>query len=135
MSDTVFIFGVFDGLHDGHRFFIEEASKLGKQLIISVADDDASESLKSRRPKRSQDERIQELSKAFPQFTIIRGDKQRGSWHGLLTHKPQIVALGYDQEKLHIALEQTRAILPFSFEIIVLPDHHGEELHSSLLES
>lgn len=135
MSATVFIFGVFDGIHDGHRFFVEQAAQLGDTLIISVANDDASESLKNRRPKRPIEERMAALAELFPKATLIKGDTQAGSWHGLLAHKPQIIALGYDQDRLHTALEQARATLPFSFEIRTLEDFRGSELHSSLLEN
>jgi len=33
------VFGVFDGLHEGHLFFLDEAQKYGDNLIIVVASD------------------------------------------------------------------------------------------------
>lgn len=129
------IFGVFDGIHDGHRFFIEEAMKLGDTLVISVADDDASEHLKHRRPKRVAEDRIKDLTEAFPNAAVIRGDKQESSWLGLLDQRPSVVALGYDQDKLKLVLENARASFPFLFELITIGDHKGDTLHSSMLES
>jgi FAD synthetase len=46
----VIAFGVFDGLHEGHRHFLREARKLGGRLTVAVAHDEAVVMLKGRRP-------------------------------------------------------------------------------------
>ena len=133
MTDTVFLFGVFDGLHDGHRFFITEAAKQGETLVISVTRDKVSHDLKGRQPKHSLAERMKTLQELFPEAIIIPGDETNGSWTGLRTYTPAIVALGYDQTDLKRALEDARETLGFSFEIVEIPDHRGDELHSRFL--
>jgi len=45
----VLVFGTFDGLHDGHRFFLTEARKLGDRLIASVATDEIVERIKKQK--------------------------------------------------------------------------------------
>lgn len=37
---TVMAFGSFDGLHTGHMYYLHEARKLGKKLIVAIARDD-----------------------------------------------------------------------------------------------
>jgi FAD synthetase len=133
MPRTVFIFGVFDGVHDGHRFFITEAQKLGEPVIISVARDEVSFDLKGRKPKYSLQERMHTLEELFPETTVIPGDATTGSWEGLQKYQPNVIALGYDQTDLKDALETARGILGFPFELITIPDHRGDELHSRLL--
>ena len=39
VETKVMVFGTFDRLHDGHRFFLREAEKLGTTLFIVVARD------------------------------------------------------------------------------------------------
>lgn len=133
MSRTVFIFGVFDGIHDGHRFFITEAKKQGDILVISVTQDEISLDLKGRNPKYALTERIRALEKVFPEARVISGDTTSGSWTELQKYTPGIIAIGYDQTALHNALEAARETLGFPFEIVVIPDYRGDELHSSLL--
>ena len=133
MQRTVFIFGVFDGVHDGHRFFITEAQKLGEPVIISVTRDEVSRDLKGRAPKYSLEERMEALQELFPEAIVIPGDETNGSWAGLRTYTPAVIALGYDQTDLKRALEDARETLGFSFEIVEIPDHRGDELHSRLL--
>ena len=40
INKTIAIFGVFDGIHDGHLFFIREAKKQGNRLVAIVARDE-----------------------------------------------------------------------------------------------
>lgn len=37
--NRVMVFGVFDGLHPGHRAFLRQARKKGDKLIVVVARD------------------------------------------------------------------------------------------------
>ncbi len=131
-NKKVFIFGVFDGLHDGHRFFIEESSKLGKELIISVARDEYVRKYKNKEPKNSLLVRIEEIQKNYPLTKVIEGDIEIESWQGLEMEKPDIVALGYDQNELKKALEN-KSWNNFIPNIVIIKSHTNSELHSSNL--
>ncbi len=130
---TVLVFGVFDRLHDGHRFFLSEAAGLAEKLIVTVAQDHLIESRKGRLPEQSQEERVQAVQLNFPNAEVVLGDAVEHSWNVLRHAKPEVVALGYDQRELGIELEKLGAEL--GFRVITLPDHRGHELHSSLLRS
>jgi cytidyltransferase-like protein len=43
---TVMVFGTFDGIHDGHRYFLNEAKKFGDKLVVAVAKDTTVKTLK-----------------------------------------------------------------------------------------
>jgi FAD synthetase len=129
-SRKVFIFGVFDGLHDGHRFFIEESAKLGKELIISVARDEYVRKYKDKEPKNLLTTRIQIIKENYKEARVIEGDSEIESWKSLREEKPDIIALGYDQNKLKEVLEN-KTWNNFSPEIVIIKPHVNDKLHSS----
>lgn len=131
-NKKVFIFGVFDGLHDGHRFFIEESDKLGTELVVSVALDEYVRKYKNKEPKNSLQIRIEKIQKNYPLAKIIEGDLEIDSWRGLEMEKPDIIALGYDQIQLKEVLE-IKIWNNFSPEIVIIKSHPNSKLHTSNL--
>jgi len=121
------VFGVFDGLHEGHRFFLNSASEQCKTLIVVVARDDASFALKGRKPKHSFEERIRALRSLHSSWIVVVGDSMQGEWSALKTYTPDMVFLGHDQKA--IADEFIKMGIQFSF----IDSHHPEEFKSSLL--
>ena len=133
-ADTkVMVFGTFDRLHDGHRFFLREAEKLGTTLVIVVARDTMVTLHKKRLPKKNEQDRVVELSKEFTNASVVLGDANEYAWQVVEKHQPDVIALGYDQQKLLEALEAKRLEFSKPPVLAILPDHQGERLHSSLL--
>lgn len=130
--EKVMVFGVFDGIHDGHRFFLKEAQKFGKNLIIVVTPDDTVKFMKDNSPKYNLMERILALETEFPKAYIMTGDKKKGVWSPIKEQKPGVIVLGYDQNSLASAL---KGILDgYDFDIVQLKDdHHGDRLHSRFI--
>lgn len=129
----VLVFGVFDHLHDGHRFFLEQAHSLGETLVITVARDTSVATYKGRAPEQNEEVRMQILQKEYPEAIVTLGDEVRGSWSSVIKYKPACIALGYDQVELANKLSEIVDTFPFPCEIVVLPSHRGGELHSSIL--
>ena len=128
----VFIFGVFDGLHDGHRFFIEESTKLGTEIVISVARDEYVRKYKNKEPKNLLTGRIQAIKENYKDAKVIEGDSEIESWKSLQEEKPDIIALGYDQNKLKEVLEN-KTWDNFSPRIVIIQPHINDKLHTSNL--
>ena len=76
---TVLVFGTFDGLHDGHRFFLQEARKQGEKLIASVARDEIVERFKKKRPRQTLAERMNALTESNVVDTAVAGDSELGN--------------------------------------------------------
>ncbi len=136
MSDilsTTMVFGVFDGLHDGHRFFLDKASLIGDKLIVVVARDAAVSAYKGRAPLLNQSERIHAVKAAYPEATVVLGDEVENTWDVINVYKPSTIALGYDQTELRDRLETIKDAFHASIALTVIEDHRGHELHSSLL--
>lgn len=88
--------GVFDILHPGHLHFLREARKLGDELVVVVARDSVAEKMK-RRPFIPENIRLSMVSALKPVDIAILGFE--GNIYDILNLiRPDILALGYDQE-------------------------------------
>ena len=133
MSSNVMVFGTFDGLHDGHRYFLKQARQLGDRLMVVVAPDEAVHILKGRPPRFPLSERMGFVEKEKIANEIVAGDEEHGSWNVLQTHHPTIIVVGYDQIALQSELEKVLGNLSFKFEIAIIEAHESEKYRSSLL--
>ena len=130
---TVLVFGTFDGLHDGHRFFLRAAQKLGNRLIASVATDMVVTKLKRQPPVYSQAERLLMLTANGLVALAIPGDTEVGRWSAIQKYKPDVVALGYDQSKLEQSLRDYIQKEGLLITLVNIEAHEPEHLHSRLL--
>ena len=128
------VFGVFDGLHEGHKHFLGTASEKCEELIVAVAPDEAASTLKGRAPKYPLSTRMDALRAFDPKLSVIAGDVLPGSWEIFKTVTPDVVFIGYDQQKLAEALdrfkipfEELSAFEPQRFKSSLI---HGEETAS-----
>src|SRR3954463_1039918 len=96
----VMVFGVFDGVHVGHRAFFLEARKHGNYLIAVLTQDHIVERLKLRLPKKNFAERFDNLKKEDIVDEIVIGDAELGMYEVIKKYKPDVIALGYDQQGL-----------------------------------
>ena len=88
--------GVFDILHPGHVHFLTEAKRLGDELVVVVARDSVAQRMK-RLPFIPENIRVTMVGALKPVDRAILGVE--GNIYDILTVvKPDIVALGYDQE-------------------------------------
>jgi len=121
------VFGVFDGFHPGHEYFLSKATEACEQLIVVVAQDSLVQELKNHSPRYTRAEREARIKEIFPNAEIISGDTTLGSWDVVKKHKPDIVFLGYDQHG--IADELKKLKIPFVF----LEPYEPHKFKSSLL--
>ena len=96
----VLAFGVFDALHDGHRFFLREARTHDELLIVAVAQDAVVRELKGRTPKEPLRKRLAAVRKEGLADRVVQGDARINDWSILKRFRPDVVALGYDQTEL-----------------------------------
>ncbi len=127
-KNKVLVFGAFDGLHEGHLYFLRKAKKSGK-LIVCVAQDSTILRLKGREPNSSLQGRTRLLRATKIPHLVVAGDKILGRWGAVKKLKPDIVAFGYDQSRLKSAFEKSfpkfptkkiRAFKPKKFHTSIL---------------
>lgn len=133
-NKTVVIFGVFDGVHDGHLSFIKDAKREGNHLVAIVARDNVVKELKSNLPRYNESERINMLLEIHDIDLVLLGDPKIGTYNILKEVKPHIVFLGYDQQALYKNLNNAikNGKLPEMKIVCGLP-HKPEIFHSSIL--
>lgn len=87
--------GVFDLLHPGHLLMLEEAQKLGDELVVVIARDASAEKEKHR-PITPEDHRRRMVEALKPVDKAVLG--HHGDYYRIVEElRPDIIALGFDQ--------------------------------------
>ena len=97
--ERVVVFGIFDGIHEGHRNFFYQAFQHGDVVAI-VGRDTVSEQLKKRKPEHSEEERCQLVEQEKYITKAVLGDTELSLYKVMAEVDPDIICLGYDQEEL-----------------------------------
>lgn len=106
MKKKVLVFGTFDGIHEGHRNMLRQAKELGTHLIIVIASDDVVRQLKGSVTHHNTATRRAMLKEERIADEILVGDDEPESWTIIKRIKPDVVAVGYDQDELKSSLEE-----------------------------
>lgn len=121
------VFGVFDGFHEGHQHFLREALARCQKLVVVVAHPQIVATLKQRTPLKSLRERLAAIQAFDPRVEATIGDTEIGTWSALKHFRPDVVLLGYDQERLGDELAK------LGISCVSLSSHYPEKFKSSLL--
>ncbi|MDP2933509.1 MAG: adenylyltransferase/cytidyltransferase family protein, partial [bacterium] len=92
----VMVFGTFDVLHPGHLHFLAQARALGDFLVVSVSRDSNAAKFKKHKPVFTEKERLELIQNLHLVDKVVLGSGKNYLEH-ILTQKPDIIALGYDQ--------------------------------------
>jgi len=128
------VFGVFDGIHEGHRAMLKEAKRHGDFLVAVVAQDHIVERLKGHLPRIDLTERFEHLQKEDGVDRVVIGDAELGIWGVIQRHQPDVVALGYDQAALKVDLEGHLKNSRLQPELIILKSFEPNKYKSSYAE-
>ncbi len=142
----VLVLGTFDGVHDGHRAMLKQAKTLGSYLTAVVAADLVVAILKAQKPHHTSAQRITLVRQEKIADEVVLGDSEIGSWQIVKKYKPQIIALGYDQDDLRSSLEEYldksypdieneegRQTNPKRPKIVVLSAHEPDKYHNRII--
>jgi len=136
---TVIIFGVFDGIHEGHMAFIKEAMTHGDRVVAVVARDSVVEKLKGKMPSTDQANRIHNLSEVPGIDIVYLGDPEEGTYNVIKEIKPNIIFLGYDQKELGKNISEAIAAGTLSdiadIDIKFGTPHQPEKFKSSIINN
>ena len=129
----VMVFGTFDGIHRGHREFLKDAKALGDYLVAVVAQDHVVEHLKGHLPKINLEERSRLLSEEDNVDQVVIGDAEIETWRVVREHRPEVVALGYDQTQLAESLLAHLDEFDWHPEVKVMKSFEPNIYHNSIL--
>jgi FAD synthetase len=96
--------GVFDLLHLGHVKFLQDAKATGgknSKLIVIIARDSTVEKIKGKKPIMAEDQRCALVEALKVVDKAVLGAENFDMGEVILKVKPDIIALGYDQEDMN----------------------------------
>ena len=130
----VVVFGIFDGIHDGHRSLFRQAKKYGKELIVIVGRDSASVRWKRRKPKYSQEDRLMMVAQEKKVDRAVLGDEKQSSYNIIEELHPDVICLGYDQHTLADDLKSWLQSNNKSIPLVALKPFKPKTHHNSILK-
>lgn len=133
----ILVFGTFDALHEGHLDFFRQARELGDEpwLVVSVARDSSVARIKGAPPHLNERERLLRVKTCDLVNDAVLGD-EGGSMEHIGAIRPDIIALGYDQENEYVArLPEALVSMHLSPRIARLSAYHPEIYKSSRLRA
>ncbi len=126
--------GVFDLLHLGHVRFLEEAKKAGGEnawLVVIIARDDTVEMLKGSKPVMPEDQRRALVEALKVVDEAVLGFKGLDIISAIKKIKPDIVAVGHDQDYIADKVEQAIRESNLNVKIVRIGRFGQKELTSS----
>ena len=102
---TVLVFGTFDILHQGHRWFLSQAASRGDRIIAVVSRDRFVLEWKGKTPSSDERTRRSAIIESGLVDDAVLSDPAQGSYDVLKRIAPDIICLGHDQSALKDDLE------------------------------
>src|SRR3989337_2541255 len=126
--------GTFDLLHLGHVKFLEEAKKAGgenSELIVIVARDSTVEKRKGVRPVMPEDQRRALVEALKMVDEAILGYEKFDIGKVIEKIKPDIIAVGYDQDGIERAVRKAIKEMGLKVQMAKIGQFGKDELSSS----
>ncbi|WP_048055962.1 adenylyltransferase/cytidyltransferase family protein [Pyrococcus sp. ST04] len=117
----VVVGGVFDIIHVGHIHFLKMAKELGDELIVIVAHDETVKRRKGRPPINPAEDRAEVLRAIKYVDDVVIGEPGEVSLETIKRLKPDIIALGPDQDFSCEDLKKKLKKEGLNVEVIRLP--------------
>lgn len=129
----VLVGGVYDILHLGHLAVLAEAKTYGDILVVAVATDVTVETLKGRRPVFPEEDRRALVESLRPVDAAILGYEDVGMGYEQVIDevKPNIIALGYDQDSVARMVTELVERKKLSIRVVRLSKFDKEKYLSS----
>jgi len=126
--------GAFDLLHYGHVYYLSEAKKAGGEnakLVVIVAKDRTVEKFKGAKPIIAEDQRRAVVESLKVVDEAILGYEDMDMLRVIEKVKPDIVALGYDEERIEKDLRKLLAEKGLSIQVLRVSQFTEKDLVSS----
>lgn len=126
--------GVFDLLHLGHVKFLEEAKKAGgknAELLVIVARDSTVQDTKGRKPVMSENQRLALVESLKVVDDAVLGLEDFDVGDVIQRVKPDVIALGYDQENMEIKVRKYIQKNKLRVKVVRVGKFGQDELDSS----
>ena len=129
----VLVFGIFDGVHPGHRAFLRQAKTWGDFLVVAVGQTSATKKFKGKVPKYSLRERTAFVRDIESVDKIVPGDKKQGNYEVIEREEPGVICLGYDQKELADDLKRWLGLKKLKITLKILKPYKPLKYHPSIV--
>lgn len=133
MMRKVLVFGTFDIVHPGHRFFFREAKKHGDHLTVVVARDSTVLDVKGRMPRFGELARREAVA-SMPEVDEAVLGSQEDKYALVRDIRPDVICLGYDQAAFVCSLASKLEEYGLAASVVRLGSFQPERFKSSLLK-
>jgi len=126
--------GAFDLLHYGHIYYLSNAKKAGGEnakLVVIVAKDKTVEKLKGSKPIIPEDQRRALVESLKVVDEAILGYENMDMLRVIEKVKPDIIALGYDEEKIESKLKRLISEKHLNIKVVRIGKFEEKDLVSS----
>lgn len=131
---TVLATGAFDLLHYGHLKFLEASKRIGgknSRLVVIVARDSTAKKLKGKKPVMSENERRTLIAGLKPVDKAVLGYRKFSIRNVIRRAKPDIIAVGYDQDEVRKAVEKVVEENGLKIRVVQMDRFGRPDLYSS----
>jgi len=122
----VMVFGTFDIVHLGHLNLFKQAKKLGNYLVVVVGRDTTSKKIKKITLVHNEKERLEFLKSIKLVDQAVLGNKI-DYYKIIKTEKPDVIALGYDQQNFIDKLEEKIKEFKLNTKVVRLKSYKPEK--------
>lgn len=134
-TKTVLVFGVFDLLHPGHIYFLKQAKKLGKKLIVIVSRDKVVKARKNIYPVEQEKIRLSHIKKLkFVNRVLLGNNNPQHNYNLVKIIKPQMIAVSYDQKPSLLIINRDLKKIGLNPILKRLPAYRPLKYKSSLIK-
>lgn len=131
----VMTFGTFDHLHAGHEFYLNEAKKLGTELVVIVARDETVRNVKGQWPDTPETLRAARIKALGVANDVVIGNNGKEKYQVIKKFRPDVIALGYDQYAFTQLIQKTLIECKLNAHIVRIPAYKPHLYKSSLIRT
>lgn len=130
---TVITFWTFDVVHPGHVYFLQKAKSYGDRLVTIIARDHNVLKFKGKSPFHNECRRKQDIQN-LNIVDIVELGHDSDYFLAIRKHKPDVIALGYDQTYLIKELSEFLYSNWYKTEVVTIDGFWPDEHKSSIIK-